>query len=265
MATGPQQKRKELREKRLKAEAKAKGGDRRENLVKIIGASALVAVVALVVVIIALSGGDDGDSSSKSSSDVTAQLSGIPQNGTVLGDPNAEVTLVEFGDLQCPICKQYAEDVLPDVITGPIKDGDANFDFKNWAILGEGSILAGKAALAAAEQDRMWEFIELFYANQGLEGSGYVTDDFLTDIAEQAGVPDIDQWNVDRESDAVEATLLEIDEQAVDEGFSGTPSFAIQDGQGNLTTVEANSVDPAENTQTIIDAINEANGGNGNQ
>jgi len=194
---------------------------------------------------------------------VTEQLAGIPQNGTVLGDPDAKVTLVEFGDLQCPICKQYAEDVLPGVITGPIKDGDANFDFNNWAILGEGSILAGKAALAAAEQDRMWEFIELFYANQGLEGSGYVTDDFLTDIAEQAGVPDIDKWNVDRESDAVEQTLLEIDEQAVDQGFSGTPSFALRDAQGNLTTVQANSTDPAENTQTIIDAINDANGSGG--
>jgi len=258
MATGPQQKRKELREKRLKAEASAKGGDRRENLFKIIGISAVVAVVAVVIAGFALSGGSDDSDTSKSTSDVTAQLSDIPQNGTVLGDPDAKVTLVEFADLQCPICKQYAEDVLPDVISGPIKSGKANLSFKNWAILGEGSILASKAALAAAEQDRMWEFVEIFYANQGLEGSGYVTDDFLTDIAEQADVPDIDKWNVDRESDAVEQTLLKVDEQAVDQGLSGTPSFAVQGAKGDLTTVEANSVDPAENVQTIIDAINDA-------
>ncbi|MDQ2699835.1 MAG: thioredoxin domain-containing protein [Actinomycetota bacterium] len=260
MATGPQQKRKELREKRLKAEAAAKGGGNRDNLIKIVGA-AIVAIIAIVIVIALVSGGGDDDKgSSGSSASVTEQLSGLEQNGTVLGDPKAKVTLVEFGDLQCPICKQYAEDVLPDVITGPIKAGDANFDFKNWAILGEGSILAAKAALAAAEQDRMWDFVEVFYAKQGPEGSGYVTDEFLTDVAEEAGVPDIDQWNADRESDKVEQALLDIDNEAVDQGFSGTPSFGVTGPDGEMTTVQANSTDPAENVQTIIDAINDAKG-----
>lgn len=260
MATGPQQKRKELREKRLKAEASAKGGDRRQNMMKIVGISVFVAVIAVVVIAFALSSGgsDDKGSSSNTSGSVLDQLEGIPQKGTVLGDPKAKVTLIEFGDLQCPICKQYAQEVLPDVIAGPIKNGDANFDFKQWAILGEGSTLAAKAALAAALQNRYWQFLETFYEDQGAENSGYVTDDFLTNIAEKAGVEDIDKWNTDREDDSMEQTLLDVDQLATDQGFTGTPSFAVQDAKGNLTTIQANSTDPKQNVKTITDAINKA-------
>jgi protein-disulfide isomerase len=261
MATGPQQKRKELREKRMKAEAAAKGGDRRQDMMKIIGISAFVAVVAVIILIVALSGGDDDSSSGgTSSASVDKQLEGLPQNGTVLGDPKAKVTLVEYGDLQCPVCKQYSEDVLPDVISGPIKDGDANFDFQQWAILGEDSTLAAKAALAAAEQGRYWQFVETFYADQGIENTGYVTDEFLTEIAEKAGVPDIDKWNTDRESPEMDNKLLAVDEEATQQGFSGTPSFALRDAEGNLTTIQANSADPAQNVKTINDAIRQAQG-----
>ncbi|MBK5233787.1 MAG: thioredoxin domain-containing protein [Thermoleophilia bacterium] len=252
MATGPQQKRKELREKRLKAEAQAKGGDRRENLMKIVGVAAFVAIIAIIGVVFALSKKGD-DSPAKDSSSVSEQLAGIPQNGSVLGDPKAKVTLVEFGDLQCPICKQYADEILPDVIAGPIKSGKANFEFKNWAVLGADSTLAAKAALAAGEQNLAWSYLENFYANQELENTGYVTDDFMTDIAEKAGIKDIDKWNVDREKPDLENVLLDIDNEAIKQGFSGTPSFAIRDSKGKLTPI-----DDTQTSQAIIDAINKA-------
>ncbi len=252
MATGPQQKRKELREKRLKAEANAKGGDRRQNLMKVVGAAAFVAIVGIIVGIVVVSSGGD-DAPSKDPSSVNQQLAGLEQNGMILGDPDAKVTLVEFGDLQCPVCKQYAEEILPDVIEGPIKAGKANFEYKNWAILGEDSNLAAKATLAAGEQDLGWTFIENFYANQGLENTGYVTDEFLTDLAEKSGIEDIDKWNVDREKPALEDLLLKIDSEATELGFSGTPSFAIRDSKGNLTPI-----DDTQTPQALIDAINQA-------
>ena len=253
MATGPQQKRKELREKRLKAEAQAKGGDRRENLMKIVGAAAFVAIVGIIIAIVVVSSGGGDDSSEGGTSGGIEQLAGIPQNGATLGDPDAKVTLVEFGDLQCPICKQYAEEILPDVIQGPIKAGKANFEFRNWAVLGEDSTLAAKANLAAAEQDLSWSFLETFYANQGLENTGYVTDDFLTDIAEKAGIQDIDKWNVDREKASLENELLAVDGEATKQGFTGTPSFATKDAKGKLTPI-----DDTQSSQALIDAINEA-------
>lgn len=260
MATGAQKKRQELKEKRLKAEAAAKGADRRKNLGKIIGISAFLGVIAVIIVVVALSGGDDGGNTDKGK-DGQEVLVGLDQNGNTLGDPNAPVTLVEFGDLQCPVCKQYADEVLPDVITGPVKDGTANFEFENWAILGPDSSLAARAALAAGNQDKMWSFLEAFYANQGIENQGYIDDNFLTEIAEKAGVPDIDAWNEDREDPALDDELARIDDEAVDAGFSGTPSFALREADGSLTPLT-----DSQTPEAIIKAINDAapRGGNGN-
>ncbi len=250
MATGPQQKRKELREKRLAAEASAKGSDRRQNMVKIIGAAVFVAVIAIVVAIVVSSSGSDEPA--KSSSEVNSLLEGIPQEGTLLGEPGAKVTLVEYGDLQCPSCKQASETIVPDVISGPVKDGTANFDFQNWAILGEDSVTAAKASFAASLQGRYWQFVENFYADQGFENSGYVTDDFLKGIAEKAGVPDIGKWEEDRNDPKWDDQLLATDDEASGLGLSGTPSFAIRDSKGNLEVVPANSADE------LIKAINQA-------
>jgi protein-disulfide isomerase len=250
MATGPQQKRKELREKRLKAEAAAKGGERRQGMAKIIGIAAFLAVVAIAVVaVISLSGDDEP---SKASGDVDKMLEGIPQEGVTLGDPNAPVTLVEFADLQCPSCKLAAEEIVPDVIDGPIRNGNAKYEYSNWAILGPDSVTAAKAALAASEQNRLWQFVENFYANQGTQGTGYVTDDFLRDIAEKAGIPDIDKWEADRALPKWDQTLLAVDNEAIDAGFSGTPSFAIRNPDGSLEQIDARSSDD------IIEAINQA-------
>jgi protein-disulfide isomerase len=250
MATGPQQKRKELREKRLKAEAAAKGGDRRQNMYKIIGASAFLAIVAVAVIIGVSAGGNDEPT--KASSDVDKMLAGIPQDGDILGDPDAPVTLVEFADLQCPACQAASETIIPDVIEGPVRNGTAKYEFNNWAILGEDSVIAAKAALAAAEQNRLQQFVENFYANQGIENSGYVTDDFLKDIAEKAGVPDIDKWEADRQLPKWDQVLTATDGEALDAGFSGTPSFAIRQPDGSLEQIDAASADD------IIKAINQA-------
>ena len=251
MASKAQQKRKELREQRLKAEAAAKTGDRRQNLFKIVGIAAFVAVIAIVaIVVVSMSGSDD---SGKDPSSVNKLLAGIPQNGTVLGDPDAPVTLVEFGDLQCPACKQYSEQVTPVVISGPVKAGKANFDFQNWNIIGPDSNEAAKAALAASLQGKYWSFIENFYADQGFENSGYVTDDFLTGIAEKSGVPDIDKWNEDRTLPKWDKQITATDAQAASLGFTGTPSFAIQSGDGKLTPVQDSST-----SEALIKAINDA-------
>jgi protein-disulfide isomerase len=248
MATGPQQKRKELREKRLKAEASSKGGDRRQGMAKIIGIAAFLAVVAVAVVaVISLTGNDEP---TRASSDIDQMLAGIPQDGVILGDPDAPVTLVEFADLQCPACKVAAEEIIPDVIEGPVRNGNAKYEFSNWAILGPDSVLAAKAALAASEQDRLQQFVENFYANQGTEGS--VTDDFLRDIAEKAGVPDMDRWEADRDLPKWDETLLAVDDEATEAGLSGTPSFAIRNPDGSLDQINAGSSDD------IIKAINQA-------
>ncbi|MGE5281886.1 MAG: DsbA family protein [Chloroflexota bacterium] len=223
------------REERLQREAQAGETARRRQLIKVASAAAFLAIVAVAVLIVVSQGGGGGGNANdiKEAANVDQLLSGIPQKGLVLGQPNAKVGLREFGDLQCPFCKRYSEDVLPQVIENQVRSGEATLDFRNFTIIGPQSTPAGAAAIAAGKQGRGWNFVELFYRNQGEEDSGYATDEFLTAVARAAGVPDIGQWNRARKSKAVLREVKETTAEAQRLGFSGTPSFAVE-GPGTI-------------------------------
>jgi protein-disulfide isomerase len=224
--------REERREQRLREEGQAVGQERRQRLLKLGAAAAFLAVVAVIVaVVISQSGGGGGGGGNASQLKdvglVRRNLAGIPQSGLTLGEPGAKVRLIEFGDLQCPVCKSYAEEVVPSVIESKIRSGAAKFEFRNFTIISEESIPAGAAAIAAGMQGRGWNYVELWYRNQGEERSGYVTDAFMTSVARGAGVPDIARWNRDRKSKAVIAEVKRTTSEAAGLGFNGTPSFAV--------------------------------------
>jgi protein-disulfide isomerase len=202
---------------------------RRERLIKLASAAAFLAIVVVaVLIVLSESQTDGGDSDLEGIGQVKRDLRGIPQQGLVLGDPAAPVTLVEFGDLQCPACKAYAEDVVPEVIEARVRNGRARIEFRNYTILGEDSVAAGAAAVAAGEQGRGWQFVELFYRNQGFEGSGYVTEDFLRSVALGAGVPAMARWNRDRGSRRILDRVAQTSAEAQRLGIGGTPSFAVE-------------------------------------
>jgi protein-disulfide isomerase len=157
-------------------------------------------------------------------------ISSLPQEEVALGNPEAEISIVEYGDLQCPICKTASEKVIPEVIRSYVQTGQANLVFRNWIILGEDSTRAARASLAASEQGKHWQFIETFYANQGLEGTGYVTDDFLQAIAETIGL-DIDQWKRDINRPEWDQQLFDAETQALSKELTGTPSFVVEQGE----------------------------------
>jgi protein-disulfide isomerase len=231
------------REEQLREEKRAGSTDRRLRLIKLGSAAAFLAVVLVAVLIVVSSGGSGGDAGNiQGVSEVNRLLDGIAQKGMVLGDPKAKVTLLEFGDLQCPVCKGYSEEVLPQVIESQVRNGKAKLSFNNYTIIGPQSTPAGAAAIAAGEQGRGWNFIELFYRNQGAEDSGYVTDEFLTAIARHAGVPNIARWNRERKAKQATEEVERTTAKAEELGFTGTPSFAVSSqASGNkLNTVEAN-------------------------
>ena len=227
---GNKKEREKRREERIAAETKVSSGDQRTKMLQIGAGVAFLAVVVVVVLIVvnSASNGSSGDTKLEETATVSKLLSGIPQEGLRLGDPKAPVELIEFGDLQCPFCKGYSEEQLPPLIEGMVREGKVKIDFRNFTIIGEESVPAGAAAIAAGKQGRGWNYIDLFYRNQGKERSGYVTDEFMTAVAKGAGVKNIAQWEKDRKSKAatkeVEATTAE----AAKLGFSGTPSFAIK-------------------------------------
>lgn len=228
------------REERLDEEEQAGATARRQRLIRAGSAAAFLALaVVAVLIVISQSQTSGGDSNNiQRASEVNQELAGIPQNGMVLGKRGAKVTALEFGDLQCTACKGYSEEVLPQIIENQVRSGEAKLTFRNYTIIGPESKPAGAAAIAAGEQGRGWNFIEIFYRNQGSEDSGYVTDKFLTAIAKAAGVPDIARWNTDRKSEPVLAEVAASTSQAKELGFTGTPSFAIEGpGTSGLETL----------------------------
>jgi protein-disulfide isomerase len=209
--------------------------ERRKLLLQIGSAAVFLAIVAVAVLIV-VSGSktDGGDTSLEDVALVKRELRGIPQSGLTLGEETAPVTLVEFGDLQCPVCKSYAEGIVPEVIDSKVRSGEAKIEFRNFTIINHESVTAGAAALAAGQQGRGWNFVELFYRNQGIEASGYVTNEFLTEIARGAGVADLARWNRDRKDQA--SSLREVrrsSEEAQRLGLTGTPSFAVAGPQSD--------------------------------
>jgi protein-disulfide isomerase len=217
------------REEREHREADAESTARRRRLLQLGSAAAFLAVVVVaVLIVVSQSQTEGGDSKIEDVGVVRDELSGIPQRGLVLGHLDAPVKLVEFGDLQCPVCKAVSEQVLPEVIDSEVRPGSARLEFNNFVIISEESTPAGAAAIAAGLQGRGWNYLDVFYRNQGIERSGYVTDEFLTSVARAAGVPDIKRWNVDRRRPPVLKQVAASSRLAERLGFSGTPSFAIE-------------------------------------
>lgn len=222
-------KKERLRRERLEAQRKAESADQRAKVIKLLGALGVAAAIIIAVLIVVSQSG-----SSERSESTDDLLSGLTQQGTVLGDPGAENLLIEYGDLQCPHCRDFSQDVMPEIINGPVKDGTLRVEFRNWPILGPPSVFAAQGALAAAEQDRYWEFVDVFFA----EPSRQVNINTLREVAEEAGVEDIAKWEEDLEDIRWQDEIEETNREARRLGFSGTPAFAIQVGEGEPTAIE---------------------------
>lgn len=201
--------------------------ERRQRLLQLAAGAAFLVLAVVLVLIVVNSSESGGDAKNiEGQAEVDRLLAGIPQRDMVLGNPKAPVRLIEFGDLQCPVCAGFAREILPPIIENQVKNGEAAIEFRNLTIVGPESIPAGAATLAAGEQGRGWNYLDVFYRNQGQERSGYVTDEFMEAVARGAGVKNLAKWNQDRKKLAgeVEKTTAEAERL----GYHGTPSFAIE-------------------------------------
>jgi protein-disulfide isomerase len=233
-----EQQRERLRAERRAAESQDAEVQRRRRMVQYASLAAFLAIVVVAVLVIVSQSGGGGaggggtPSNINGTAEVSAELKGIPQEGAVLGDSGASVTVTEFGDPQCTACKAFSTQVAPDLISAVVAPGQAKYEYRPWVIIGPDSKDASAAALAAGEQNRFWNFIQLFYLNQGGENSGYVTDSFLESLAKAAGVPDIDKWNQDRKDSKWDAVLSKDNSDAGSFGFNGTPSILVTGPRG---------------------------------
>lgn len=247
----------ERQERERAAAAKAR---QRTRLFQLGGALAL-AVAIIVVIVVATSGGSDSGPEKRAgevvagANDTEQLFAGIPQRGAVLGDPNAPITLIEFGDLQCPFCKDASDTIVPSVVENYVRDGRVKFIFRDVAFLGTDSTRAAQMAAAAGMQDKLWNFVHLFYTNQGQENTGYVTDDFLREIASGVRGLDVERAMDDRASGDVQRALTEAQTEWQGYGLSGTPSFVVGRTGGTLEPIDLNEGITFEAIQEPIDRL----------
>jgi protein-disulfide isomerase len=247
-------------ERKALEEAEAAKAVRRTRMTQL-GVVVTVVVLAIVIVLVATGGGGSKapkiETQSKQSqatvAEVNAVVGGIPQSGNVLGSPTAPVTIAYFGDLECPVCKQFTLGTFPVIVQKWVRTGKVRIEYRSLETATrepETFKTQQVAALAAGKQSKMWQYIELFYHQQGEESSGYVTEAYLQGLARQAGL-ELAKWTSDRNDPALASQVTSDAQQANNNGFTGTPSFMIGRTGGAMTKLESSLTDPTPFNQAI--------------
>jgi Thioredoxin len=201
-------------------------------------------VVAIPVAIVIATGGSSNKGTLKPNSaarlkstppkaaraELPSPLAGIPQRGSTLGDPNAPVTLQYFGDLQCPFCKQFTFGALPSLIQRYVRGGMLKIEYHSLKTAtrdAETFKTQQVAALAAGKQNHMWQYIELFYREEGRENSGYVTERYLDELAQQLSGLNLIAWTSARNDAALARAITSDAREASSAGLTSTPTFRL--------------------------------------
>ena len=152
-------------------------------------------------------------------------------NSPVGGNPDGDVTIVEFFDYRCPYCKRVA----PTVRELLERDGNIRMVYKEWPILGPDSEFAARAALAARKQGR---YLEL---HERLMGSKRVDEESVMAAARELGL-DLERLRADMRAPETEAHLAATMELANRLGITGTPAFVVGEelipGMASRATLE---------------------------
>ncbi|MEA2256538.1 MAG: hypothetical protein QOG35_2583 [Solirubrobacteraceae bacterium] len=252
----------------VREQAEATAAARRRRSSRLRGLAGVVGVaVVLVVVGIVVSGAGGGDKAGSRPAAIAktagpipgqresaAMLAGIPQRGITLGRADAPVHLIEFADLQCPFCREYALQTMPILIQDYVRTGKVSMEFRNLSFLGPDSVAAGRAASAAAAQNRLWNFTDLFYYNQGKENSGYVSPAFLSRLTTAAGV-DATRAKTDAAASSAQAPLAAANTLASRYGVQSTPTILVGPRGGTMKPVAADPTDTSAFKAAIDQAL----------
>jgi protein-disulfide isomerase len=169
--------------------------------------------------------------------EVQAEFDGLTERAGTIGPAGAKVTITEYGDLRCPICKTFDNEVVPTVVEDLVRTGKAKLQFKVWPILGPNSVTAAQAAYAARQQNALWRYAALTYLNQGDENVNWFTTAFARSVAQALGL-DLARFDNDRASAAANAAIAQVNQEASNLGFQGTPTIRVT-GPSGAETVDA--------------------------
>jgi protein-disulfide isomerase len=154
----------------------------------------------------------------------------------VLGSPSAPVTIIEFGDYQCPNCKRWFLNTKPDIVTNYIDTGKANLIFVDIAFLGKDSMPAARATYCAEEQGQYWDYHGFLYSNQMTIDNGWANIDSLKGYAYNLGL-DMDLFESCIDSEKYNERVQFNTDESTKNGITGTPTFFIVGPQGQQEVI----------------------------
>jgi protein-disulfide isomerase len=261
------------RQRRLEQEAAAKAATQRKQRLTIAG-SLLIVVIAVAVVLVVVLGGNSSSGNSKLASQPTSakaktvaaqvdtMLKGIPQHGTTLGNPKAPVTFTEYGDLQCPICAEFSDGAEKQLIANEVKSGKVKLVYKSFETATANGPDSDQwsnqqsAAYAAGAQGKAWNYILLFYRDQGTEGTNYVNTAFLTGLAKQIPGLNYQKWNSARFNPTYGNLVAGENKTAASlsfQGQAGTPALIATGPKSQTKPISGNY--PYSYVQSMIKSV----------
>jgi protein-disulfide isomerase len=264
MASRAEQKAK-ARAERIEFERSLAEAARRKQRLARLGGVVAVAAIAIIAAV-AISSGNSGSAPVKVNSTaskaivarVSGLLSGIPESGNnTLGNPTAPVQVTEYGDLECSACDAFTlpttvntssgtpgTGVLDQLINTYVRPGKASVAYRSLdTATGNGATPQEfapqqAAALAAGLQGKAWYYIELFYAEQGAEGSSYVNPGYLDGLARQVPGLNYGKWLSDSASSSLAAQVQSDQNTAAAQGLQSTPAIVVKGPKGQAKPIQ---------------------------
>ena len=164
-------------------------------------------------------------------------LSVFTANGSpLLGNPNAPITLVEFGDYQCHFCNVFFHSTEDDILKNYVETGKVRMIFKDYTIIGPDSVNAAHGAHCANDQGMFWQYHDVLYNNWDGENNGWASSENLLGFAEDIGL-DIETWNECMVAKNHQQVIVSSNNDARTLGLTGTPAFFVIGTDNQVTKI----------------------------
>lgn len=159
----------------------------------------------------------------------------------ILGDENAPLTLIEFGDYQCTYCKKFFRETVESILINYVETGKVKMLFKDFIVVdgavgGNDSMNAANAAHCANDQGMFWQFHSTLYNNWAGEGTGWISSEQLNKFANTLEL-DMNEFSNCVSELKWKKLVNASHDDAVALGVTATPTFFVIDENRNVLKI----------------------------
>ena len=160
----------------------------------------------------------------------------------IIGNPNAEISIVEFGDYQCTFCYKFHQNTLNIIKFDYIDSGKINYVYRDFPLNGYDSILAAEATYCANDQENYWQYHNLLFENWAGENTGWITMNSLTQFAIDLKL-DTNEFKNCLTSHKYYQKVIDNENYAKKININATPSFLIFNNEEVIRIIGAQQLD----------------------